>query len=136
MSHQLSVEMSKIIIFRLDLMTFILKLDLDMVKMYLHTKTRKYCSRMLTVRRSGHGSVRGVLSKGVLSKGVLSKGVLSRGVCGVWEVWCPGGCGVKGDCGVREVVVSREVCAPVHVGIHPPVKRMTDACENITLPAT
>ena len=119
--------MSKIIIFRLDLMTFILKLDLDMGKMYLHTRTRKYCSRMLTVRRSGHGSVRG---------GVVQGGVVQGGV------WCLGGvvswgCGVKGDCGVREVVLSREVCAPVPVGIPPPpVKRMTDACENITLPAT
>ena len=41
MSHQLSVEISKIIIFHLDLMTFILKLDLDMVKMYLYTKNKK-----------------------------------------------------------------------------------------------
>ena len=24
--------------------------------------------------------------------------------------------------------------APMHAGIHPPVERMTDVCENITLP--
>ena len=90
-------------------MTFILKLDLDMVKMYLPHQNKKvlqqdaYCPPQWPWE----------------CQGVLSKGVLSRGVCGVWEVWCPGGCGVKGDCVVREVVVSRGVCAPVHVGIHP-----------------
>ena len=126
MSHQLSVEMSKIIIFRLDLMTFILKLDLDMVKMYLHTKTRKYCSRMLTVRRSGHGGVRGVLSKGVLSRGVWCLGgVVSRGVWCQGGLWCPGGGGVQGG-----------MCPSACWDTPPPVKRMTDTCENITLPAT
>ena len=36
--------------------------------------------------------------------------------------------------GVCPGVSAQEVSAPVHAGIQPPVKRITDACENITLP--
>ena len=106
-------------------MTFILKLDLDMVKMYLHTKTRKYCSRMLTVRRSGHGRIRGVLSRGAVVQGGVwcLGGVVSRGVWCQGGLWCPGGGGVQGG-----------MC-PSACWDTPPVKRMTDTCENITLPA-
>ena len=54
--------------------------------------------------------------RGVSAEGVSAWGCLPRGCL-------PTGC-----------VCPRGVSARVHAGIHPPVGRMTDACENITLP--
>ena len=103
-------------------MTFLLKVDLDMVKMYLHTKKQEsipvgcvLCAAVAMGRVQGGCCPGGVWClTGVVSRGVWCQGGV---VSGRW--WCP-----------------REVCAPVHVGIHPSptVNRMTDACENITLP--
>ena len=53
------------------------------------------------------------------------------GWCLLWEVSAVGGVcrGVSAQGGVCQ-----GVSAPVHAGIHTPVNRITDACENITLP--
>ena len=51
---------------------------------------------------------------------------------------CPGGClpgeGVAAKGCLPGGCLPRGVSAPVHAGIRPFVNRMTDACENITLP--
>ena len=104
--------------------------------------TRMHSSRMRTIRCSGHRGEGGVCPDGraavwgvcpggcaqcpggVCPGGCLPRGCLPRGCV------CPGGCLPGG------VSAQGDVCqggvSPVHA--HPPVNRMTDACENITLP--
>ena len=67
-----------------------------------------HSSRMRTVRSSGR------------RVGVVSHHALGRGCVYPSMHWAGGVCW--------------GVSAQVHTGIHPPVDRMTDACENITLP--
>ena len=109
----------------------------------VYYETRMHSSRMRTVhsaRRGGGVSAQeGVSAQG----GVCLRGVSAQRGGGV----CPGGSG--GDClGGREMsaqgggrvsawgegVSVQGVYSPVHAGIHPPVNRITDVCENITFP--
>ena len=77
-------------------------------------KTRMHSSRMRTVRCSSRNCLPGgCLARGCLPRGCLAGGVFAQGGVGV----CPGGCLPGGAC-----------------ARHPPVNRMTDTCENITLP--
>ena len=80
----------------------------------------KASSKMRTVRCSGR------LGEGCLPRGgVCLEGVCPRGMS------AQGGCLARG-CLARGSVCPGEVCAQGGVHLHPPVDRMTDACENIT----
>ena len=97
--------------------------------------TRMHSSRMRTVRSSGLDSLLG--GRGCLLGGCLLGGCLPReDVCLGDDrpgVVCPGGV-CPGLCLPGDVypggVSARGIC----VWQTPPVDRMTDACENITLP--
>ena len=115
--------------------TFIVFLFFMMSKGYLQRQetTRMHSSRMRTARFNGHlyrwGG--GCLPSWGVSRGVVFACVVSaRGVC-VYQHAMGSGCLPLPHC-----MLGYTHPLPLHVGIHPPLNRMTDRCKNITLPQT
>ena len=90
--------------------------------------TRMHSSRMSTVRCSSRLLGRGGVSAGGVCPGGVCQGVSARAVSA-------GGCLPGAVCQGSVWPGSRGVCpgGVVYQGCTPPVNRMTDACENITL---
>ena len=129
------------------------------MRSYYHTHldlTRMHSSRMCTVSSSGRWSggacipactgqgcvYRSMHLAGGVSAwgGVCPGGVYPGGVCpwgmSAQKVSAQGGCLLKGEAawGVSTQGVSAWGCLPSACWDIPPMDRMTDACENITLP--
>ena len=83
----------------------------------------------------GRGSVcwRGMSAQGVSAQGGVCLGIVCLGELSTLGGVCPGGV-CPWRCLPSWLSAWGWVSAPVHAAINPPLDRMTDVCENITLP--